>query len=66
MIVFNGISEIKDDGGDYIVLIDYGLEGLSPNQFHDINEAVAYILSGLSGPATLVKLIRVLGSEVTP
>ena len=58
----NGISKIKDDGGDYIVLADYGYEGLSAVfQCERVWDAIHFMSEGGNGsePMTLVKLVHV-------
>ena len=59
-MIFNGSSKIKDDGGDYIVLIDNGCEGLSVAvQKHTHEAAIKWIMSGSYGSVhTIVKLVR--------
>ena len=60
-MIFNGSSRIKDNGGDYLVLVDYGSEGLSvSHQFHTHTDALGWMAKNNTGyPNTLVKLVRV-------
>lgn len=60
-MIFNGSSKIKDDGGDYIILTDYGCEGISvSHQAATHEEALRWMMENSYGsPMTLVKLVRV-------
>jgi uncharacterized membrane protein len=60
-MIFNGSSKIKDDGGDYLVLTDYDMEGFSvSHQDTTIESALKWIAScGYTSPMTLVKLVRI-------
>lgn len=57
----NGISKLKDDAGDYIVLTDNGMEGLSvSHQAKTAAEAVSWVLSsGYGSPHAVVKLVNI-------
>ena len=65
-MVINGINKIKDNDGDYLVLIDYFCEGLSVvQQCATLDDALTQIASGgFSGPMCLVRLVRLDASEV--
>lgn len=60
-MIFNGSSKIKDDGGDYLVLVDYGCEGFSvSHQAATHEDALRWMTENSYGsPQTLVKLVRV-------
>ena len=65
-MIFNGSAKINDDGGDYLVLTDYGCEGFAvEHQSATIEEALRLMTQGNCGdPQTLVRLVRVeLGEE---
>ena len=57
----NGISKIKEEAGEYIVLTDYGMEGISvSHQAKTAAEAVTWALSsGYGSPHTVVKLVSI-------
>lgn len=59
-MVFNGISSIQTDGGDLIVLADYGREGLSVvKQCKTVEELRTFITNNPNGqPITVVKLVE--------
>ena len=54
-------TRIKNNAGDYIVLVDYGSEGMSvQSQHEDANDAVeAMAADQTASPLALVKLCRV-------
>jgi roadblock/LC7 domain-containing protein len=53
----NGISQIDSDGGKYIVLIDFGNEGLIvEEQYQSFSEAIKAVAQTLSGNASIVML----------
>lgn len=60
-MTFNGISKINGDLGDYILLRDYGQEGMAVGgQYATLDEAMSDLCSGEgTSPATIVKLVRV-------
>lgn len=60
-MIFNGSEKIKDDGGDYLVLTDYGCEGLSvTHQAATHEDALRWMTEcNYGSPQTLVKLVRV-------
>ena len=59
-MIFNGSSKIKDNGGDYLVLVDYGCEGFSVcHQAATHEEALRWMTNNYGSPQTLVKLVRV-------
>jgi hypothetical protein len=60
-MIFNGSSKIKDDGGDYLVIVDYGCEGFSvSHQAQTHEDALRWMTaSNYGSPQTLVKLVRV-------
>lgn len=60
-MTFNGIDKIKDDAGDYIVLTDYGQDGISvSHQAESLVEAAEWMIgSGACAPQSIVKLVRV-------
>ena len=55
----NGISKIDNEGGDYLVLTDYGQEGLSvTHQCDTPEEAAKYMMeSDLGSPQAVVKVV---------
>lgn len=56
----NGISRINEAGGRYIVLTDYGSEGMTVYEQHDnLAEAVQAALSNTGGPCSIVQLVEV-------
>ena len=58
-MILNASSKISDDGGDYIVLADYGTEGISvAHQFTTLQEALQVFGGGAYDCLTLVKLVR--------
>ena len=60
-MIFNGSSKIKDYGGDYLVMVDYGCEGFSmAHQAQTHEDALRWMAANNYGsPQTLVKLVRV-------
>ena len=65
-MIINGIPRIKDDGGDYLILTDYGGEGLAvTSQWGSLEEAISSIAFNESGSwQSLVKLVRIDTKEV--
>ncbi len=61
----NGIRKIDSDKGQYVVLADYGLEGLSVYSQHmTVSSAVKSLESNESGTAIcLLKLVNVTASD---
>lgn len=55
------MNKIKDDGRDYLVLVDYGGEGFGVHhQTETRKEALRWMMENNYGsPQTLVKLVRV-------
>ena len=64
-MTLNGITKIKDDAGDYIVLTDYGCDGISvSHQAATAKEAVQWMMTcGYTGNQAIVKLVRINGDE---
>ena len=64
-MVFNGSEKIDDDGGDFLLLTDYGQEGFAvSHQNKTLEGALAAMAEGVCGvPMTLVKLVRVDATE---
>ena len=59
-MIFNGIAKIDDHGGDYIVLGDYGLEGLSiVHQAQTAENALCWMTRNNYVQQTLVKMVRI-------
>ncbi len=60
-MIFNGSFKIKDDGGDYLVMVDYGCEGFNvSHQARTHGDALRWMFANNYGsPLTLVKLVRV-------
>lgn len=60
-MVFNGSDKIKEDGGDYLVLVDYLCEGFAVTyQAVTHEEALLWMIQNNHGsPQTLVKLVRI-------
>lgn len=59
-MIFNGSDKIKEDGGDYLLLTDYGCEGFGVTlQAATLEEALLGMIECSYGPQTLVKLVRV-------
>lgn len=55
----NGISKIDESRGKYIVLCDFGTEGMAVmEQYEDLSEAVADVCAR-SGPCAVVQLVEV-------
>ncbi len=65
-MTLNGITKIKDDAGDYIVLTDYGTEGISVSyQAATSKDAVKWMMTcGYTGNMSIVKLVKINGDEV--
>lgn len=57
----NGISKIKSDAGDFIVLSDYGLEGIAiSHQAATVEAAVEWMLTcDYGAPQTVVQLVEI-------
>jgi hypothetical protein len=59
-MIFNGSDKIKENGGDYLVLTDYGCEGFAvTHQAATLEEALLGMIECDYGRQTLVKLVRV-------
>jgi len=60
-VKLNGISKIKNDMGDYIVLTDNGMDGISVSyQAKTTSDALHWVLSsGYCGVHSIVKLVNV-------
>ena len=58
-MTLNGIEKIKDEGGDFIVLVDYGCEGLSVWSQHETAKEAIKSLASYVGSGCLVRLVRV-------
>ncbi len=65
-MILNGIDKIDNDGGDYLVLCDYGMEGLSVRvQAKTLEDVIHWIAGGRAGePTAIVKLVRIEAREV--
>ena len=59
-VYLNGIPSINNDGGDYCVLTDYGIEGMQiSHQAKTLEQAMSWLLSsGYDSPQAIVKLVR--------
>ena len=56
----NGIKKIDESKGRYIVLVDYGTEGIVVDaQAESLEEAVQHALSCTHGPCSIVQLSEV-------
>ena len=54
-MVLNGTDKIYSDGGKYVLLVDYGSEGMSPmGQYDDLQEAIRQSLCGAFGSAVAI------------
>jgi len=64
-IALTGISRISDDSGRYLLLVDYGSEGLSVfGQFKTAEDAIKVLLQGgYGGAAAIVKIVSVVPEE---
>lgn len=65
-MIFNGSPNIKEDGGDYLLLTDYdyGCEGFAvTHQAATLEEALLGMIECDYGRQTLVKLVRVETQE---
>lgn len=64
-MIVNGIEKIKDDAGDYLVLVDYGCEGIAvARQCPTLDEAIAETArGGIIGPVCIVRLVRFDAAE---
>ena len=62
----NGIRKIRDDAGDYIVLSDYGQEGICvSHQCESVLEAIQHLaLNDIGNPQSIVKLVRLKATEL--
>ena len=59
-IALNQIAEIKDDSGDYLVLVDYGTEGIKvASQHGSVASALSSALYGNSVRQAIVKVVRI-------
>ena len=60
-MVFNGSDKIKNDGGDYLVLIDGGSDGFYVAHQAETHEDALRLMTEneYKLPQTLVKLVRV-------
>ena len=45
---FNSTEKIKNDGGNWLVLVDHGYEGFSVTQFATLEQAVTAVMGGHS------------------
>lgn len=63
----NGMQKINNDGGDYLVLTDYGQEGIAvSHQCETAEEAAKWMMSSDYGsPHAVVKVVHALIDEVT-
>ena len=66
MATLNGITKIKDDAGDFLVLVDYGTEGISVAHQDDTMEgAVRWALNcGYGQPMSVVRLVHIEGVRI--
>ena len=65
ILTFNGTRKIEDAAGDYIVLTDYGTEGLAvSHQAATLREAVEFQAASSRGPSAIVRLVRLKSVEV--
>ena len=56
----NGIKKIDESKGRYIVLVDYGPEGIAVDeQYENLGEAVQHALAYTDGPCSIVQLVEV-------
>jgi len=64
-MILNGIKKIKHDKGDFVVLTDYGSDGISVSeQCQTLEDAMSFVLSaGYSNEHAIVKLVRVAAEE---
>jgi len=67
-MILNGSKKIQDDGGDYLVLVDYLTDGFAVSrQARTLEEALQVIAQDCSGESrTLVRLVRFEVEEVEP
>lgn len=65
LMTLNGIAKIKDGAGDYIVLTDYGMEGIAvSHQAQTAQEAVRWMMTcGYTANQSIVKLVRINGDD---
>ena len=60
MIKLNCGTVIKEDDGDYAVLVDYHEEGLAVHaQSHSLEDAIRSFHGVTHGPAVLVKVVSI-------
>lgn len=60
----NGIEKIVDDGGDYLLLVDFGAEGIAVwSQWKTLEAAAEAAMRCTNGPRAIVKLVDVLPVE---
>lgn len=63
-MILNGIRKIDDDGGDYVVLVDYGQEGLCVRHQTDSRaKAILWTLQNQGEPCAILKLVRLEDSN---
>ena len=57
----NGMDKILNDGRDYLMLVDYGTEGISVmGQYQSVDEAVtAALRSSMGSAVAIVKLVDI-------
>jgi hypothetical protein len=62
---FNGATRIKSELGDYVILIDYGQEGMSVHlQFETLEQAIEeYNSIDYTGAKAIVKVASIAGDE---
>ena len=65
-MIFNGSEKILNNGKDYLVLVDYGMEGISVGSQHEtLAKALLWMHEAAYwSPMTIVKLVRVNIEEV--
>lgn len=61
---FNHIEKIDENGGDYIVLVDYFCEGISVKSQHKTITGALAAMGETGSPESIVKLVRVELNEV--
>ena len=60
-IALNEIGKIKSDGGDYLLLVDYGCEGIAVGSQHtSLASAISSALYGSNNPQAIVKIVRIV------
>lgn len=62
----NAIPKIKNDEGDYIVLTDYGQDGISvSHQANSAQDAFSWLMANNYGhPQAIVKIVNINGDEL--